>query len=107
MEQRKRKMNGKNGGGDGWCSCCGYGGGQKHWHPGFFVLRIIVAIMIVVIAFAVGMKLGEIKTALYYSGYGYSPRHSMMWGFNGGYGMPMMQYLYSAQNTTSGAQLPR
>ncbi len=96
-QQKDNKM----GNGHAWCSWCGHGdgqGGHGHRHGGHFIFRIVLAIIIVVIAFSVGIKLGEIKAELYYAGYGYSPMHSMMGGYGNGYGgygaYPMMQYYY-------------
>ena len=88
-----------------------------HHHHGrfiFYVLRILIAIVILAIVFAVGIKLGELRAYLFeagFDGYGY-PMH--MYGGYGGYGggpygAPMMPYNGNgAQNaapaTTSAAQ---
>lgn len=103
----EQKNNNMGGGHGGWCSWCGHGYGEgqgghgdhRHFHGGRFILRIVLMIIVIAIAFSVGVKLGEIKAELYYSGYGYSPMHSMMGGWygngSGGYGAyPMMQYYY-------------
>ncbi len=91
------------------CGCRGWCGNSEHhhWHPGFFLLRILIAIVVVAFAFAVGVKLGELKAGIYYSAYGsngYSPMQYMMgdsYGY-GSYGGPMMRYYggygYGAQS---------
>lgn len=86
-----------------WCPW--WHGPHGHWHPGIILLRILIGIIVVVGAFAVGFKLGELKSDMYYagySGYNYAPMQYMMNGWNengyapgynyGPYGAPMMRY---------------
>ncbi len=75
---------------DHMCSCHGYG--HKH-----FVLRWLLGIVMLVIVFYLGVKVGEFKGELrsaYYGGYG----RYMMEGYgpddyNGWYGQGMMKVL--------------
>jgi len=92
--------------------CWGHHGERHHWHPGFFVLRVLIMMIIIAAAFAIGVKLGELRASMYYSGYGgygYYPTQSMMGGY-GGYGpygaYPMMRYYgaYGAPAPTSTGQ---
>ena len=87
------------------CGCPGcWGGSMGGWHGHHGLLRILIGIMIVLGAFFVGIKFGEIRAIL--GGYGGGERHSyyMMGGYgpmNGWYGMPMM--MHSTQMTAPAA----
>lgn len=82
-----------------WCS--GHG-----WHSGkYWVLRWIILIIILLVVFSLGVKVGYFKAILggygKYGGYGYY-EHPMMGGYYGGYG-PMMNggwYGYPQQAPT-------
>ena len=54
-EQKGNNMgNGQSGTGRGWCSWCGCSDGHGmhgHWHGGRFILRIVLAIIVVAIGF--------------------------------------------------------
>ena len=77
---RGKEHNG-NGHGDAHCSTCGScagcgscGCGSGHSH---LVARLVIGIIIVVIAFWLGLKLGELRAEFYNSGYYGS---NMPWG---------------------------
>ena len=84
--------------GMGWCGC-------GH-HYGWIILRIVIAILIVIAAFGIGMKLGELKQAYVdfgggYGGYGGRMMRYPMMGDYYGYGAAphMMQYPSAAAGT--------
>jgi hypothetical protein len=64
-----------------WCSGTIHGHGCGHWH-GFIILRVLLAIIVVVAAFWMGVKLGQLQSAYYNAGYngGYGS-HRMMRGY--------------------------
>lgn len=83
----------------GGANGCGCGCGHWHGRHGFFILRIVIAIIVVVAAFWIGMRLGELRAAYYGAGYGRG--HQMMGGYYGrAGGAPMMPY-YGAPAATS------
>jgi hypothetical protein len=72
-------------------SCCGMCAGCHGWHGGAWMLvRIVLAIVIVIVVFALGVKLGEFKADISnmigWHG-GYSGGYQMMMG-RGGYYPP-------------------
>ncbi|KKU91746.1 MAG: hypothetical protein UY23_C0001G0352 [Candidatus Jorgensenbacteria bacterium GW2011_GWA1_48_11] len=81
---------------EGCGSCCQ---GRRHW------AWLIVKILVILIVFWFGVKVGELKSFIGYSwGYpgGYSNMRSMMWGGNYGanaYGPGMMGWYWNATST--------
>lgn len=74
-----KKMNGAG------CVCC-----DHHHGIGFMILRCLLAIIILAVVFAIGVKIGEVKGAYEYGGY-----PSMMRGGWGG-GVYQMMGGYTA-----------
>ncbi len=73
------------------CAGKGWGMGYCGWHGGWHrLIRFIIAIAIIVIVFAFGVIVGELKGA-YESVYG---RWSMMSYYGSGYACPMTQNGY-------------
>ncbi len=66
------------------CTCsCGCG-----WQRGHRMFRVIIGLIILALVFWVGVKIGELKTLVMRSGWGYGGYygHTMMMGYPGGYG---------------------
>lgn len=79
--------------------CCGWGRHGKH-----SLLKWALLLFILIGAFWIGVKVGELKSLLR-SEFGYGSSYytnSMMQGFNGGYGYPMMNW--RAKTTLPAAQ---
>ncbi len=77
------------------CTCCGahcHCGNRKH-----YLLKKIFMLIVLVIVFALGMQLGEIKGELR-GGRGFS--HHMMYGYGG---MPRMMGGYNPNNNLPGS----
>ncbi len=78
---------------NGYCAYCGNRWGK--WH-GFFIIRIIVAIILAIVIFWGGFMLGELHAALGgYGDYGYGGwGHGFGWSMMGENNGPMPFYYY-------------
>lgn len=86
--------------------CCGnhaYGGGLGGGHHRFFILRMLLGIIILVIVFSVGVKVGELKGQLEgrYGDYGMMGGNYFYNRYAPGQPMPMMYYNNQAVPTTT------
>ena len=51
--------------------------GKWHWH-GFLLLKLLVGIIILIVIFAVGVKIGELKSVFGHGRYGHRGYYDMM-----------------------------
>ena len=82
-----------------WCTGAMHRHGYGNWH-GFVILRVLLSVIVVVAAFWIGLKLGQLQSAYYNSGYsgGYGNYRMMR-----GYGYPMMGSGYGVMPPTTQA----
>ena len=92
MEENKEGMNTCN---------CGCGCGKEHGMMGHgrWIAKKIVMILVLLVVFWFGTKLGELRTLMRYSS---EPRSMMSGGEYGGYGTRMMMVNPSTTTTVSG-----
>ena len=78
------------------CACCCHNNpyGNYHYHGGFFLVRIILAIVLALFVFWLGLKIGQLRGS--YMGY---------FDGNNRCAYPMMQY-YNTGSGTGGVALP-
>jgi hypothetical protein len=86
---------------EGACPHCGKNDhhcchGHWHWGGRFFVVRLVLLLVILVITFGVGLKLGEFRGEL--AGQGFGMRHGFMqMRGRGMYGGGMMRFVPQRQ----------
>ena len=73
------------------CGSCGCTGGMWYGKSGgYMLIRIVIALIILFVVFAIGVKIGELQSALGHRFGGYGHGNMMMRGGYGGYGYGMM-----------------
>lgn len=101
------------------CECIGYPGhhwmcgGMESWHKGkFMLLRCILGMIILLMVFLVGLKVGEFKGSIEGGSFGTFHGHRMMWRGYDDYNYPD-QYCYpvpgmmrSATPSTTASPVP-
>jgi hypothetical protein len=64
------------------CGMCCAGMGHMHGHFGFWIVKLLVALVVLLFVFWLGVKVGEVKT--YMEAGRYPMRANMMYYSNGG-----------------------
>ncbi|HVM77166.1 MAG TPA: hypothetical protein VMU07_03385 [Candidatus Paceibacterota bacterium] len=79
------------------CGCDGSGMGCAcGWHHGHSIFRILLGVILLVIVFWFGVRLGELRAEIR-GGYGYNAYYGY-----GDYPMPMMHYYSNTQGAPAG-----